>query len=140
MARRHASRPRDRFAQRSYQSCVSADFGLYLTKHHLLFLETVRPDTNSRDAQVESGSGIGHRVGWESAAWEGLRFRSGYLDLSTGYNALVSDPGNQITTNTRGREMSVDYSVPALGSTVDNLRVAAQAFLYNAKAGADDID
>jgi len=80
---------------------------------------------------VVEGKGSGNRLTWENTSLPGLRVNLGYLDLSRNYNAVLSDPGNQVTGNVKGPEGTFEYFRPNVTGSITDLALSLRAFSYD---------
>jgi len=93
--------------------------------------------TDTDDESTENsinGSGEGGRITWYYQGREGLRTSLGYLNLSSDYNALLSDPGNQVRNGVAGPELTIDYFLPVASEAgLKDLAIGMRAFSYDGK-------
>ncbi len=88
-------------------------------------------DDNTGSTSAIDGNGQGSRLTWYYTGETGLRASLGYLNLSPNYNAALSDPGDQIRTNAKGPELTVNYFQPQTDSEwFKDVAIGLRAFSY----------
>ncbi len=137
----HVRRNFESSADRSSDSSAQAiDLSWEITDQHRIAFEHALTDTSGGDVSITTGNGQGDRLTWFYTSSSGLKTGLGYTDLSRSYNAAFSDPGNQISGDIHGPEMSISWQHPGDGSYLSNLYLATNAFYYDRHSNADHID
>jgi len=95
------------------------------------YVITSTDDDNTVSTAID-GNGQGSRITWHYTGETGLRASLGYLNLSSNYNAVLSDPGDQIRTNAEGPELTLNYFKPQTDTDwLKDIAVGLRAFSYS---------
>jgi len=103
------------------------------SKNHRVAAQYVVTSTDDDTGAISTidGNGQGSRLIWYYAGETGLRASLGYLNLSSNYNAVLSDPGDQIRTNAKGPELTINYFQPQTDSDwFKDIAIGLRAFSY----------